>query len=298
MQFLRTHLIARVSLTIAVWMLIPLVATIIGVFALDMSIDPYLLGLLVIATVAAAFACMEIIFRELYPVTDISLALEAYAQRREQVPLGHAGDDEVGRLAAAARWSVDEIESLLADLRKQAVTDPQTGLPNREAFTAALSTERSALLAILDIDGLKSINDVHGHEVGDAVLRDVGTALCKSLRSADMVARWGGAAFAVLLRRSCAVEAIEAMNRARKAVEARAILPGHRVTVSAGLVQMSGDTERDLLLAGRALNEAKEAGRNRVVFAPPSSSARAPAAPSGPMAWTRAEGTGVSGYLN
>lgn len=294
MQFFRTRFIARVSITILLCILLP-VLVMAGAIALDAAIGWPVLGLLGFATAVAVLGALVALERELRPVVDVSLALEAHVERRDHLPVIHAACDEVGRLSDAARRAISTVDSLLDELERQALTDPLTGLPNRDAFMSAMAMERSAVFAILDIDGLKAVNDSHGHETGDRVLRDVAQVLRKSLRSADMVARWGGAAFAVLLHRPSVLEAIEAMTRARKAVEAKRILPVQPVTVSAGVVQMTGDTERDILVAVRALNEAKEAGRNRVVFAPPVSAARQA---DGLPAWNDPGGPGPSRYLN
>ncbi|MFP1632201.1 GGDEF domain-containing protein [Zhengella sp. ZM62] len=298
MQLFPTRFIARVSVTILVCILFPVTVMMAGALALDMAIGSPLAVLLAVATAVAVLAALVIMQRELRPVVDAALALEAHAGGREHLPIINEARDEVGRLSAAARRTMDTVDRLLEELERQAVTDPLTGLPNRDAFMTAMGMERSAIFAILDIDGLKAINDSRGHETGDAVLRDVAQVLRKSLRSADMLARWGGAAFAVMLHRPSVLEAIEAVTRARKAVAAKSIVPGHPVTVSAGVIQMTGDLERDILLAFRALNAAKEAGRNRVVFAPPASAGRPLAPEPGQAAWTQAGGEGMSRYLN
>ena len=267
MRFFRNHFIARLFLTTFVCVHLPLIFAVIHGAVQARAVDYAALGGLTLATVAGTAVAILLLHRELRPVVAVAHALEAFAERREHLPIAHQSADEVGRLADAARWSIGKVDSLLADVERQASTDALTGLANRRAFLAAVAAEKPAVLAILDIDRFKSINDTFGHETGDRVLRDVAGTLRNSLRSADLVARWGGEEFVVLLRRSCAAEAIEAMNRARKAVEAKPILEGHAVTFSAGVVQMSGDFDRDLALADRTLYDAKEAGRNRVVFA-------------------------------
>lgn len=281
MRFFRTRFIARLFLTAFACVHLPLIFAIGYNIALGGVVDYVALGGLTLATIAGTAVSILILHRELRPVVTVAHALEAYAERRELLPIAHESADEIGRLADAARWSIGKVDSLLADAERQASTDPLTGLPNRRAFLAAIEAERPAILAVLDIDRFKTINDTFGHDRGDRVLRDVAATLRNSLRAADLVARWGGEEFVVLLRRSCAAEAIEAMNRARKAVEAKPILEGCPVTFSAGVVQMSGDFDRDLATADRALYDAKDTGRNRVVFAAAASMVRKPVASPG-----------------
>lgn len=98
---------------------------------------------------------------------------------------------------------VTELKQANAELRTQALTDPLTGLLNRRALTQELERQMAAarrdghwlLVAALDLDGFKQINDDHGHEAGDALLRGVTLALRKALRGGDVLARVGGDEF-------------------------------------------------------------------------------------------------------
>ncbi|WP_165784387.1 GGDEF domain-containing protein [Zhengella mangrovi] len=277
MSIFRTHFIARVFLTSFICVHVPLIFAVFYNIVLDHVVDYYALSGLVLATLVGTVGSILILHRELRPVVAVSHALKAYAERRERVPILHRSDDEIGALSDAANWSIDTLDTLLKDIERQASTDALTGLPNRRAFLRVIETEKPAMLAILDIDRFKAINDTLGHDTGDAVLKSVASTIRNALRSADVVARWGGEEFVVLLRRSSAVEAIEAMERARKAVERKLILEDRAVTFSGGLVQMSGDFEQDLVQADRALYSAKESGRNRVVFSAGSQRAAAEA---------------------
>ncbi|TCZ60844.1 GGDEF domain-containing protein [Roseicella aquatilis] len=155
-------------------------------------------------------------------------------------------------------------------------TDVLTGLPNRryilELLDAALAGENRATsrlcIAILDLDRFKDINDAHGHETGDAVLRHF-TASCRvRLRQGDHLGRLGGEEFLALIPGASLRDAVRLMDRVREgfpAIDLGAGRPGLRYTFSAGLAEAApGDDRRTLLMrADHALYGAKAAGRNR-----------------------------------
>ncbi len=158
--------------------------------------------------------------------------------------------------------------------RDRAVLDPLTGLLNRASLDArVIEIEEQAHLTggavsvvVLDLDGFKRVNDTHGHERGDSVLRDVAYEIRKSLRSFELVYRIGGEEFLVLLPGVELIEALQIAERVRHAVEEAR--PGAlRLTLSAGVASHSGGDIRygELFRAAdAALLEAKRSGRNRV----------------------------------
>jgi diguanylate cyclase (GGDEF)-like protein len=160
-----------------------------------------------------------------------------------------------------------------------AATDGLTGLFNRRYFDSALAREiarcdrGSTGLALLlaDIDHFKSFNDTYGHAMGDLVLKKVAGVLGGALRKADVLARFGGEEFVVILPNVSAKGAIESAERLRESVAAAGIHPGgprKRVTVSIGAALFpadAGDSESLLKAADEALYEAKRLGRDRVV---------------------------------
>lgn len=158
------------------------------------------------------------------------------------------------------------------------MTDALTGLPNRRAFderlrealASARRQQRPLVLALLDFDRFKSINDRYGHELGDAVLVEGAAVLRASLRAADVAARWGGEEFALLLPDTGREAALHILDRLRRAVSSLdwARLDGALApTVSIGGAALDEvDDEAGLLrLADRRLFAAKRAGRDRVV---------------------------------
>jgi two-component system cell cycle response regulator len=162
-----------------------------------------------------------------------------------------------------------------------AVTDPLTGLYNRRYMEShvtslveqALARGKPLALLVVDIDYFKAVNDMHGHDAGDDVLREFATRLKKSIRGIDLACRYGGEEFVVVMPETdVAVAAIVAERiRRRIAGEPFAIRSGTAaldVTISVGIAALSGvsDTPAAIIKrADQALYRAKRDGRNRVV---------------------------------
>jgi len=164
--------------------------------------------------------------------------------------------------------------------RRDALTDDLTGMPNRRLFDAALAGRIENLarygwrfgLLIVDIDYFKAINDKHGHHFGDAVLAGVAATLHGAVRAGDVVARWGGEEFAVLVESSDEAGLVETADRLRALVaqsEVRAEGLTAKVHVSVGgALAVPEDTAKSLFVrADAALYGAKHAGRNRIEIA-------------------------------
>ncbi|WP_380172311.1 diguanylate cyclase [Kineococcus sp. DHX-1] len=176
------------------------------------------------------------------------------------------------------RAQVATIERLQADLAEEASRDPLTGLRNRRRFvddlTARLTTAAEAghplSLVLLDVDHFKSINDAHGHAVGDDVLVEVARALGAHARPEDVV-RYGGEEFVVLLPHLDTDAARVRAEELRAACAGvRVGIESLRITISAGVATAPahGTTPDELLLAAdRALYEAKGGGRDQVALA-------------------------------
>lgn len=184
--------------------------------------------------------------------------------------------------------SQSEIRRLQADLQKlhhEALTDPLTGLYNRRGLDFAFQRhfEQSGVVSddcsvvLLDIDHFKKVNDTFGHLFGDQVIRGVAGTLRTHAREQDLVARFGGEEFVLILPDTSAREAQANAERLRAHIERSVIRRREgkdavaRITVSAGVTGFShGDTLQTLLdRADRALYSAKHQGRNQVqVLAP------------------------------
>lgn len=165
-----------------------------------------------------------------------------------------------------------------------ATTEPLTGLSNRRAFEERLRHEigragrnrRSLSLLIIDVDGLKRVNDDYGHQAGDAALRSVAEAIRNSIREIDLGARLGGDEFGVLAPRTDQMSAVVLAERLR-ALLANSIngRPARTTTVSIGIASLTPRTDEKPLpvslirSADHALYQAKRAGGDRVAIGDP-----------------------------
>lgn len=160
-------------------------------------------------------------------------------------------------------------------LEQMATVDKLTGLTNRQAFDLLLQqvlreqrrTPSGLIAMLIDIDDFKRINDRLGHLAGDRVLQQVAAAIRGGLRESDLLCRWGGEEFLVLVKGALAAEGLQLAEKIRLAVaSARFAELGDRVTVSVGVTAYrAGESSDDLIArADRALYAAKAAGRNAV----------------------------------
>lgn len=160
--------------------------------------------------------------------------------------------------------------------RRLAMTDPLTGLANRRAtlerVSAALpgpdAPQPRASFALLDIDHFKSCNDTFGHDAGDQVLSQFARVVERCVRPTDIVGRWGGEEFLIILPATGLEKARDIIERIRSeaALEEFDFAPGYRLRFSAGIAMPSetgGLTDACLKLADRRLYAAKHHGRNR-----------------------------------
>jgi len=241
---------------------------------------------------------VEMVDRSANDAADYGRALSASAKaiNAQELP-----KDAVAALLDVTRQMIDrtetaeqrlrstntELRALQRDLsvaQESAERDVLTGLPNRRALEQALvravDTARRAdaalSVAFCDIDNFKRLNDVHGHAVGDRVLRLVGDCLSEDADDRTFVGRQGGEEFVMLFEGLPVIEAAARVDAIREALSRRVLrsrsdgTPIGRVTFSAGVAALSGKENGEELLhrADVALYRAKEGGRNQVVIDP------------------------------
>ena len=195
--------------------------------------------------------------------------------------VGDVFDEEqrmtAGSLASHAAIALENAR-LHRIVERQALVDGLTGIANRRQCEDALTAEISRAdrlgapmtLVLADLDDFKAVNDLHGHTVGDDVLREFASVLKATVRDSDLAGRWGGEEFMLLLPGTDAAGGANLADRVRTALAERSFLgrDGEVVTVtcSFGVAQhIAGDHERELFAsADRALYRAKREGKNRV----------------------------------
>ena len=229
--------------------------------------------------------------------SEAHVALEAQVGELEQTPVASA---VVSRLTAMARTLVAHTHTLeqemkrselqtrslrrrLADARRLAERDHLTGLPNRRAFEETMEREvasareagEALCVAFIDVDHFKKVNDVHGHDSGDRVLKAVAQTLSGISDDTCHVARHGGEEFVILLRGRSLDEAWQLLDATREAMAERRLVnratdvPFGRITFSGGVADIFAHANpRDALKAAdEALYAAKTSGRNRILRA-------------------------------
>jgi len=190
----------------------------------------------------------------------------------------------LGRMRTKLLQHKASLEDAYARIQRLSVRDELTGLLNRRHLNTALESQQlnvdrggaSACVAMLDIDHFKQINDTYGHAGGDVVLKSFARLGEQNFRGIDLVARWGGEEFLVLMPHTAMDSAVRALQRLLVAVKAQSypsLDPDLRITISIGVAcfkpgeSVTGLVER----ADRALYAAKIGGRNRLVIAGPNS---------------------------
>ncbi len=191
--------------------------------------------------------------------------------------------------------AINLISASLADTHDRATVDRLTGVANRQALLAALFAEverasryeRPLCVAFVDIDHFKAVNDSYGHAAGDIVLRGVAQTIAANLRTSDLIGRYGGEEFMLILTETTVEEGAALSEKLRKLVErAKHDIEGNAnlsVTISIGIVGGSGKQLRMEHLvrdADAAMYSAKSLGRNQTyIFEEPDEDSRVPRAP-------------------
>lgn len=223
------------------------------------------IALLYLAAVALAYAVLLLI-------DDANAALARWVTTIGTIALAAFLIDSlvrrVRRIASESASIARERAELMATLAEVARTDELTGLHNRRAWDEALDRELARAkrdstplcIGIVDLDRFKDYNDIHGHQSGDRLLKQLAAAWGAELRATDVLARYGGEEFAIALPGCDLNDAGVLVERLRAATPAEQ-------TASAGLVRWDGEESAEHLFgrADKALYAAKESGRDRIV---------------------------------
>ncbi len=250
---------------------LPLVALLLifGVFTLTPR-QVLLIGALTIACLGSVVAGMVVLMPGEY---DGRAALLKFTMCALILPAISAVAYYVASIRRRMIQQKLELRQALAMLQEVAIRDDMTGLVNRRHMLQLLDQQRERqartgegfCLALIDLDHFKHINDHYGHHVGDEVLKDFALAAVSVLRQTDVLARWGGEEFLLMLPSADPQMelALQAIDRIRAQLAALPTLPDQPITFSAGITcHPDGESLRETLeRADRALYQAKAAGR-------------------------------------
>lgn len=248
----------------------------------------WMVSLLALSVVGACFVCrtrvalglaigsgLVLVAQAFLPIASTTLptwvsALQAGLTLLVWFQAGHY----VAMLVAGTNHQVNRLQSL-------ATTDALTGLMNRRLlmhqcqaeFSRARRHNADLSVAMFDIDHFKKVNDIYGHQVGDRILKELGKLIQENVRDCDTVGRYGGEEFCLILPETRQTEAADLMERLRVMVASHVFcMPDNplTVTMSVGIAQWESRThtcKEDIIhQADAALYEAKQQGRNRVVY--------------------------------
>lgn len=170
------------------------------------------------------------------------------------------------------------LHQALREMETLASTDRLTGAWNRRHFEQIVVGEiarshryrKPLSLIFLDIDHFKQVNDHHGHQAGDAILRELTRLIRENIRNSDTLTRWGGEEFTVLAPVTCLGEALALAEKLRARIAAHEFPSARRITISLGVAEYQVEEALDSWLrrADEALYAAKKNGRNQVKFDP------------------------------
>lgn len=215
------------------------------------------------------------------PVVSNGTVVGVLAVTRDSGSFGPEARADLERLAPSVGAALTNVDRL-GSVARLALVDELTKLGNRrrldhdldETVRAAVQDGTPVAFAMLDVDHFKVFNDTHGHTAGDRALQTVAEVIALNVREGDVVYRYGGEEFSILLPNATPDEAAQVAERVREAVEATRIdgeetQPGGTLTVSVGVSFLPAPGPAAMAdRADQALYEAKQAGRNRVVADP------------------------------
>ncbi len=214
------------------------------------------------------------------PVADAAKRVRGCIVTFHDVSDVYAANDQLRQTLGDLERTREQIHTQNEELRRLAMRDPMTGCLNRRAFfdvasnlvATAAKGDANTCCIMTDIDHFKGVNDVYGHSVGDQVIQVVARALAGSVRNTDMLCRYGGEEFCILLPNTGLAEACAIAERARATIESSASagirsVQVRKITSSFGVASLTDGAlaVQELIdQADQALYASKEAGRNRV----------------------------------
>jgi len=240
----------------------------------------HILVITLLATLVGTAVTLYLLYALLAPVSLASCRVREYITDKKMPDLPTHFTDEAGRLMADVKYTVKHLDELIRSLERTSKTDYLTGVYNRHAgekrlredIARAQRGEDTMVLAMLDFDHLKLINDRYGHETGDICLRHVVKIIKSHIREGDWLARWGGDEFIMVLWNAKEELSAKIPERICLALKENPVrTPGGdeiNLTLSAGVCEYNGKDDAQTLFvkADGALLQAKRGGRGQIVY--------------------------------
>lgn len=209
--------------------------------------------------------------------TYFDLSLKSYTELFERVNDKEEYviiDDDTFILQATGIEGTHKLFTLtkITKLSKEMQIDSLTGVYKKSYFNKRLEKiireKEGAVLVVIDIDDFKYVNDTYGHQVGDIVLREFATLINQNIRGEDIFSRWGGEEFLLLLQGTNSENAMKKVEKLRSLIDTYSFEHIGHMTASFGLTERYDDDDIHAVLqrADKALYEAKDAGKNKVIF--------------------------------
>jgi len=234
----------------------------------------YILGLGFLLFLITVYTVYKKIF---VPIDYLTKSMRAYNSHEKELEEKIFYDDEIGFMSRQFYEMKKRLDEDYRKIKRLALHDPLTGVANRNLFfniadevvTIAKRDNLPLSLLMIDIDFFKKVNDTYGHLIGDAILKHTSKLIQKSLRESDVVARFGGEEFIVLLPHTGIEGAKSSAEKIRKQVATTPYIDAtHEISVSVSIgvatFKRNSTIEEMIQEADEALYRAKEGGRNRV----------------------------------
>jgi diguanylate cyclase (GGDEF)-like protein len=225
-----------------------------------------------------AYSLLDVIITSVYLIALLFIFDKYEAIKEDQKRRLHEMNVNLEQTVRARTWELTQANEALKNerhlLEEISSTDQLTGLFNRYKFEDLFNFEllqarrhkTEISIILLDIDHFKSVNDTYGHNRGDAVLKAFAAVLKSSVRSSDVVVRWGGEEFIVFAPKTSLEQAYQLAEMIRKKVKNTEMPHANYLTVSIGVASVAEEDSLETLIhrADRALYRAKGLGRDKV----------------------------------
>jgi len=251
--------------------LIPLIALMVYL-SLTVTFSLYLLLVVALATVSGMGITSVLLYNILRPISLTSSALQDYMKGEQLPKLPMGFEDSVGQLMTNIQYTIERLDSLIHSPTHAFTRDPLTGIMNRHAGEEHLRKDLARagrensrmLIAIVDVDNLKHINEQYGYQVGDVCLTHIVEAISENIRTGDWLARWEGDKFLMMLWNFNHDKPITVLQRIQQHSVKTPMGSLLDINLSIGACECTGEIDMEALLVrlNQVLMEVKHNGQS------------------------------------